>query len=120
MATTKIYIGDNEDLQLYENDDVIDFVFNVFQSDGSSDYDFTGITDENLKVYDRRGGKLLLTIADAGSPTGIAQTNNDITLNIDWSADMGAFDIGAYYYELVWEDSSNRPITVSFGKWIII
>lgn len=116
MAFTKLYIGEREDLELYLGDDVIDFLFEVFNSD-DTDYDFTGLTDLYLEIYDGRGGTLLLTITDDSGATNVAQSSNDITLNIDWSASMDAIGLGDYYYRLAWEDSSNHPITVAYGTW---
>lgn len=117
MAYTNIYIGDEQDLALYMNDDIIGFTFTVTNSDDSA-YDFTGYTDVYLKIYNTRGRDLLATIANGAS--GVSISSNVVTLNADYSADIAITETGIYYYELTYEDASSRPITVSYGKLKVI
>ena len=117
MAFTQVYIGANKDLALYMNDDIIGFTFTVTNADASA-YDFTGLTDLNLRIYDHRSGTLKATITNGA--TGVANASNVITWNSDYSADIALTETGLYYYELVWEDSNSKPITICYGDLKII
>ena len=117
MTPTNVYIGANKPLALYMNDDIIGFTFTVLNNDGT-DYDFSGSTDVNLKIYTTRGGRLISTISQGA--TGVAISGNVITWNSDYSADIDIKETGTYYYELTYNDSSSRPITVAFGSINVI
>jgi len=116
-AATDVYIGEKEDLNFFIDDDVSGFLFSVFNSD-NSDYLFTNLTDLNLVIYDYEGGAVLVTIPKDGSPTGVSQATNDITLDYDYSAVMSSvLELGKFWYRLTWEDANNKPITVCYGDW---
>ena len=117
MAFNKVYIGTQTDLSLYKGDDIIGFTFTITNSDDSA-YDFTGLTDLNLIIYDHRGGTAEATITNGA--TGVSAASNVITWNSDYSADININVLGMHYYELTWEDSNSKPITVCYGKMKII
>lgn len=116
MAYTKIYRGQELDLSAYKGDDIINFTFTVTDSAGDA-YDFTGYTDINMIIYDKRGGTADATLV---ATDNLTISSNVITLNADYSADIAITELGIYYYELTYNDASSRPITVAFGKFQLI
>ena len=117
MSFTKVYIGEDKPLAIYMNVDINGFTFTVTNSDDTA-YDFTGLTDLNLKIYDHRGGTLEATIVNGA--TGVAAAANVITWNSDYSVDILITKLGIHYYDLIWEDSNSKPILIAFGDLKII
>ena len=116
MASTKVYIADNEDLALYKNDDILGFTFEVLNDDDSP-YDFTGFTDVFLKIYKGRRNPLLVTIPNGAA--GVSILANIITWNSDYEDDID-LNINTYYYELSYLDDNSKLITVLFGNLVVI
>jgi len=77
------YIGARLDIDILSDEDVINFVVEVFNAD-NTDYAFTGITDINFYIWDYngKGQTLLKTITDGN---GVSQSSNDVTLDFDYS-----------------------------------
>ena len=111
MAYTNIFIGAQSDLKMYMGDDIIGFTFTVTNADTTA-YDFTGYTDQYLKIYNHRGGTLEVTIAAAD----LTIASNVITWSSDYSATIALTDLDIYYYELTYEDATSRPITIAYGN----
>ena len=120
MATvSKLYIGDEFNLELLFNEDVIDFTLAVTNSDESA-YDFTGFTDINLYIYDAETqSKLLETLIATTNLTIPTPANGEVILNIDYSNDID-IDPGEYYAKLTYLDASSRVITVGLGPFEIV
>ena len=116
MSYVKTFIGEELDLMMYKGNDIIDFTFTVTNSDDSA-YDFTGITDINLIIYDHRDGTVLKTLVITDNLT---VASNVVTLNADYSADINLDTSDLRYYELVWNDSASRPITICYNNLKIV
>ena len=115
MSTTKVYIGDNENLELFLGDDIINFTFTVLNADGTA-FDFTGFTDQNLFIFTDKNRNV---IAKKILAADLVISGNVITWSSDYSASIN-LDIDLYFYSLTYEDSTSRPITVALGTLRII
>ena len=112
MAADKLYIGQEKDISMLLDEDVIAATMTVTNED-LSNYAFTGITDINMNIWDHEGGTLLETLVIT---TNLTVATNVITVNVDYSVDMtGITKRGLYYFKVTWNDASARPITVRFG-----
>jgi hypothetical protein len=115
MALTKVYIGATENLELYNGDDIISFVFTVTNADNTA-YSFTGYTDINLYIYADKNRKMLVKTILAAD---FVISTNTITWSSDYSASI-ALENGIYYYSLTYEDATSRPISIAVGSLRVI
>ncbi len=119
MATTpdKLYIGQEKEISMLIDEDVIDATMTVLNED-DSDYAFTGITDINMRIWDHKGGTLLATLVITDN---LVVAGNVITINVDYSTDMTAItEAGINFFKMTWNDATSRPITVRFGNLIMV
>lgn len=116
MTFNDTFIGREKHLRVYEGIDILNFVFAVLNED-LTDYSFAGITDINLRIYNHRDGTLLKTLVITDNLT---VSGNDVTMNVDYSTDLALDASDLRYYDLIWEDSSNQPIMISYGNFKVI
>lgn len=119
MSLNKLYIGDVQALEMLEDEDIIDYIFSVVDSDETAS-NLTGFTDINLYIFDGdTKTKLLETLVVTDNLTIPTPASGEIVLNVDYSVDID-IDKGMYYYRLTYLDASSRPITVGKGPFEII
>jgi hypothetical protein len=114
-----LYEGKRKNIQIYKDKDIVNFVFAVFNND-DTDYSFTGIASAAMNIYnDETRTEILATFTQAESH--ISQSSNDLTLNIDYSADIGtALELGLYWWDLSWVDANALDRVLAFGDCEVI
>lgn len=116
MSCIKVYIADekSENLCLLMHNDILGFVFEVFNED-ESDFDFTGFTDVFLKIYNSPRGELVKTIPESAT-NGVSISGNDITWNATYATDIALFNAKIFYFELSYLDVNSKLISVLIGN----
>jgi hypothetical protein len=104
------FIAQEKDLVFYSGKAVLNKVHRFYDINGD-DWNFSVATGYTFKIWEEREGGLLLI--DWSSPTNLAASGNEITLNAP-SADTD-IEIGRYYYEMEYIISGGYTILIAYG-----
>jgi hypothetical protein len=95
---------------------VIDLVFLFYESDDTTELDFTDNTGSTFKIWeDDENGKLLLTVLKGN---GLTISGNTITMNT--SAGQMTIPRGRYYYEFSYYTAGGYEYLLMFGEAKIV
>ncbi len=105
------YIANRKDLSFYAGKAILNKVHAFFDIDGA-DWDFSQATGFTFKIWEEReGGRLMI---DWSSPTNLAVSGNEVTLNAP-SSDTN-IERGKYYYEIEYLTAGGYSVLIGFGK----
>lgn len=115
MVNTKLFIGREKDLKVYNGEAVLDWAIHFFDvdlCDGEEiDFTFPDFAGAYLRVFNERLGREL---------KDLALTRDGAYLIANFSvADMTFEDNGNYYYEIVYLRGVYEQV-LSYGKFIVI
>lgn len=108
---TNEYIANKKDLNFYAGKSIIDRRHAFFDTDGN-DWDFSSATGFTWKIWEEREGGLLMI--SWTSPTNLASSGNEITLNAP-STDTD-IEKGKYYYEIEYLVAGGYSVLIAYGE----
>lgn len=115
MNTDKTFIGQEASLSVFNGQAIINLPFEfVFDDCATSDYDFPGFSSAYLKVYNERGGSLVIDLS-----TRMTRSGKYLVLNAS-VADMTFEDYGKYEYEMGYILSGGYSIVLRYGEFIVL
>lgn len=108
---TNEYIANKKDLNFYAGKAVLNRAHAFTDIDGN-DWDFSSATGFTFKIWEEReGGLLMITWT---SPTNLAASGNEITLNAP--ATDTNIERGKYYYEIEYLVAGGYSVLIAFGE----
>ena len=108
----KTHSGVRQDLQHYKGYPIVGHEFQFLNAD-DSEYDFSGIQDAVMKIFQKQFGTVVKTFSiDTGE---IVRSGNSLIETVDESE----LNIRAkeYWYETYWINADNQRILLSFGTY---
>src|SRR5512147_912395 len=115
MTTDKTFIGQEASLSVFNGQALINSSFEfVFDDCSSSDFDFPGFSSAYLKVYNERGGSLVIDLSSR-----ITRSGKYLVLNASVS-DMTFEDFGKYEYEMGYIRTGGYSVVLRYGEFVVI
>lgn len=108
---TNEYIANKKDLSFYAGKAILNRVHAFYDVDASA-WDFSSATGYTFKIWEEREGGLLMI--SWTSPTNLAGSGNEITLNAP-AADTD-IERGKYYYEIEYLIAGGYTVLIAFGE----
>jgi hypothetical protein len=106
------FVAENYQLKFKYGKPVLNLAFLFYESDNETEFDFTGYTGANFKIWeDDEDGRLLLNVV---SGNGLTVSGNIITLNT--SASQMTIPKGKYYYEFSYLTPGGYEYLLMFGE----
>lgn len=115
--TTQAYWGEENILQVFNGQAIIDLVFAFFYDDEDETlFDFPNFANTYLNIYE--DSDMARTIKTFSGTTGLTRSSNCLVLNASES-DMTFEDKGKYYYELGYVRAGGYEQVLRYGTLIV-
>jgi hypothetical protein len=107
------YIGDCEDLKVFNKQALIDLVISFYYC-GDTKFDFPDITGVYFIIYNERLGRQLRDLSYA-----VTRSDNNLVINAS-EADMTFDANGKYWYELGYIRGGAYETVLRYGKLLVV